>query len=178
MNYKLIMTEGSTELAFVNLLLNRGLLVFSKEELLMEQIFHKRQIDGELIGYIQGIPFSDTVDIYRVGDKLTDTLKIPKSILKSKIRNKYKVCTLPEFEILFILYEDLYENYLKFKSQKKPSVYYKEYNTSYKKQSSFITSYFSRLTNNDIICLINLYVDKRSRSHGKDQLTLKVLIKE
>ena len=32
MNYILIMTEGSDELAFVNVLLNKGILKFKKEE--------------------------------------------------------------------------------------------------------------------------------------------------
>lgn len=53
MNYILIMTEGSDELAFVNVLLNKGILKFKKEELLMEDIYHARQITGELVGYIQ-----------------------------------------------------------------------------------------------------------------------------
>ena len=52
MNYILIMTEGSDELAFVNVLLNKGILKFKKEELLMEDIYHARQITGELVGYI------------------------------------------------------------------------------------------------------------------------------
>ncbi len=84
MNYILIMTEGSTELAFVNVLLEKKLLKFSKEELFMERIYHSRQISGEILNFIQILPNNDTVDIYRVGDKLQDKLKIPSSILKEK----------------------------------------------------------------------------------------------
>ena len=84
MNYILIMTEGLTELAFVNVLLEKKLLKFSKEELLMERIYHSRQISGEILNFIQILPNNDTVDIYRVGDKLQDKLKIPSSILKEK----------------------------------------------------------------------------------------------
>ena len=80
MNYILIMTEGADELSFMQVLLDRNLLKYSKEELLMESIYHSRQINGEITGYIQLLPSDDTVTIYRVGDKLTDKVKIPKSI--------------------------------------------------------------------------------------------------
>ena len=91
------MTEGATELAFMNILLERKLLIFSKEDLLMEEIFHKRNIDGELIGFIQMIPNGDTIDIYRIGDTLNEKLRIPQSILKDKIQ-KY---------ITFVQYQSL-----------------------------------------------------------------------
>ena len=173
MNYKLIMTEGPNELAFFNVLLQKNLLIFSKEDLLMEQVFHKRQIDGELKGYIQGLPINDTVDIYRIGDQLTDNLKIPHSILSKKIRNKYKICTIPEFEILFILNEGLFEEYIKSKSQKKPSEFYKEVNPSYNKQSNFVKKYFENMSKKEIVSLIDLYIKKRGTAHKKDQLTIK-----
>lgn len=99
------MTEGTVELAFINVLLNKGILKFKREELLMEDIYHVRQISGELVGYIQLLPSEDTVSIYRIGDKLSDELTIPKSILKSKVLKKYDISTTPEFEILFILNE-------------------------------------------------------------------------
>ena len=36
MNYKLIMTEGTDELALIDVLIEKDLLIFKKEELLME----------------------------------------------------------------------------------------------------------------------------------------------
>ena len=78
MNYKLIMTEGTVELSFLEVLLEKDLLMFNKDELLAEKIFHQRQINGEVMGFIQMLPMSDSVTIYRVGDKLSDALKIPK----------------------------------------------------------------------------------------------------
>lgn len=177
MNYKLIMTEGEDELAFINVLLKKDLLIFRKEELLMEQVFHSRQLKGKLIGFIQGIRNEDTVDIYRVGDKLSDDIIIPRTILSRKIANKFKICTLPEFEILFILKEDFFDEYMKEKNRKKASVFYKEKNHKYKKQSSFVEQYFELMPNNEIIELIDLYVKKRKKAHKSDQLTLKELIK-
>ena len=39
------MTEGTTELAFLDVLLEKNILKFDKEELLMEEMYHSRQID-------------------------------------------------------------------------------------------------------------------------------------
>lgn len=113
MNYILIMTEGSDELAFINVLLDKGIFKFKREELLMEDIYHARQITGELIGYIQLLQNGDVVSIYRVGDKLSDKLTIPKNIITDKIVAKYDISTTPEFEVLFLLNEGIYEERLK-----------------------------------------------------------------
>lgn len=178
MNYILIMTEGSDELAFVNVLLSKGILKFKREELLMEAVYHARQITGELVGYIQLLPSEDTVSIYRIGDKLTDELSIPKSIIKTKISGKFDISTTPEFEILFILNEGLYDEYLKTKTTKKPNVFYKEHNKKYKKQSSFVTEYFDGMCNEDIVSLIKLYAKKHGHAHKKNQLSLEKIIVE
>lgn len=177
MNYKLLMTEGSDEKAFLEVLKEKNLLCFSEEELLMDGIYHKRQMDTQIKAYLQQLPCKDSVDIYRVGDKLTDEIRIPQSVSTSKIRAKYKVCTLPEFEILLILYEGLYGEFLKQKSKKKPSEFYKEKHKDYHKQVSYITDYFSEMSDNQIKDLIHLYVKERGNTHKKDQLTLNVLIK-
>ncbi len=176
MNYILIMTEGNNELAFVNVLLEKGILKFKKEELLMEDIYHSRQITGELIGYIQLLPSGDTVSIYRIGDKLSDKLIIPTNIMSEKIKDKYDISTTPEFEVLFLLNENLYDEYLKVKSIKKPSEFYKEHNKNYKKQSSFVKKYFESMTNDELIKLIELYVMKHGKAHKPNQLTLKEII--
>ena len=177
MNYKLIMTEGATELAFIRILLDRKILKFSTEELLMEQVFNKRQLDGELKGYIQLLPCGDSVDIYRIGDKMTDNLVIPRAILPEKIRDKYKICTLPEFEILFILNERIFDDYMKIKSKMKPSEYYKTIHSDYKKQEKYILDYFSDMSNEDIVKLIDLYYKKHGKAHKNDGKCLKDIIK-
>lgn len=179
MNYKLIMTEGTDELALIDVLIEKDLLIFKKEELLMEQPFHKRQIDGELTGYIQGLQYGDTVDIYRIGDKLSDKVRIPRSILDEKIRNQFKICTLPEFEILLILNEGIFDKFLRNnKDNLKPSEFYKSHNSEYKKQAIYIKEYFSKMTKEEILSLINLYVQKRGKAHGPNELTLKEIIKD
>lgn len=144
----------------------------------MENIYHARQITGELVGYIQLLPNEDMVSIYRIGDKLTDELTIPKSIIKTKISGKHDISTTPEFEILFILNEGLYEEYLKTKSSKKPSVFYKEHNKRYKKQFSFVKEYFDNMSSEEIISLIKLYGKKHGHSHKKNRLSLEEIIIE
>ena len=177
MNYILIMTEGKTELEFLNVLLEKGILKFSVNELLMEKIFHGRQIDGEIKGYIQGIDYNDQVFIYRVGDKLSDKLTIPSSILPEKISGVVDVSTTPEFEVLFLLYEGLYDEFLKVKSIEKPSSFYKKQNKKYKKQSTFVRDYFNNMSEEEIVDLIDLYVKKHGKTLKKNQKTLKEIIK-
>lgn len=177
MNYILIMTEGTTELALLDVLLEKGILKFNQEELLMEQIYHSRQINGEIIGYIQILSNQDKVFIYRVGDGLNDKLRIPASILPEKIAGVIDISTTPEFEILFILHENLYDEYLKVKSNTKPSSFYKMHNKQYKKQYNFVYEYFSKMDNKELINIIDLYVKKHGKTLKKDQKTLKELIK-
>lgn len=177
MNYILIMTEGTTELAFLNVLLEKNILKFNKEELLMEEMFHSRQIDGQIIDAIQILSYIDKVLIYRVGDTLKDKLKIPKTILPEKIAGMIDVSTTPEFEILFIMNENLYDDYLKVKSNVKASSFYKMHNKKYKKQYNYVYDYFSNMTNDEIVNLIDLYVKKHGKTINKEQKTLKELIK-
>lgn len=177
MNYILIMTEGTCEQEFLNILLERDLLKFRIDDLLMDKIYHARQIEGEILGFIQSLNPNDEVIIYRVGDKMKDKLKIPSQLMKEKINSEIKICTLPEFEILLILNDNYYEEYLKSKSNFKPSEFYKKKNKSFSKTRKFINEYFSSLSNEEIINLIDLYVLKRSHSHKKDELTLKELLK-
>ena len=170
------MTEGKTELAFLEVLLEKNILKFNKEELLMEEIFHSRQIEGEIKGYIQLLNYQDKVFIYRVGDGLKDKLIIPSTILSEKIDGVIDISTTPEFEILFILNENLFEEYLKVKSTMKASSFYKLHNKHYKKQYNFVYEYFSKMSNQEIINLIDLYVRKHGKTIKKGQQTLKALI--
>lgn len=177
MNLILLMAEGSTEAAFLEVLLGKGLLRFSKEDLLMEKVFHARRLDGEIIGYIQLLRRGDDVSIYRVGDKLSDSLTIPKAILPEKIRSKTDVSTTPEFEVLFLINEGLYEAYLKEKSRMKPSSFYKARNRSYNKQASYVRDYFEQMSGEEIIHLVKRYVHLHAKSHPKGKKTLLEIMK-
>lgn len=177
MNYILIMTEGSDEKAFIELLIERGLLKFTKEDLLMEEVYHARQITGRVASDIKMLPQGDCVDIYRFGDKMSDELKIPKDIIKGKIREKHKICILPEFEMLFILNEGLYDEFIKNKSKMQPNSFYKSKHKGYSKQASYITEYFENMTNDEIIDLFNLYKKKRGKVHKENQESYLTVLK-
>lgn len=176
MNYKLIMTEGTTELHFLNILLERGLLCFRKEELLFERIYASRQIDGLLEQKIQSLNVDSDVTIIRVGDKLTDELKKPKNI-KNKIENVIDVKTTPEFEILFLIHENLYNDYEKKKSKlkEKPSQYYRRKHSDYRKDKEYIERYFSEMSDCEIIAFIDAYARYKPISTQK---TIKSLIRQ
>ena len=172
------MTEGTCELAFMNALLEKGLLKINRRQLLGEQIFHLRQIKGEAEVLIQSIKNNDVVDIFRVGDKLNDKLKLPKTILASKIETVKDYCILPEFEILLLLHENLYEAFLKNKSKSKPSEFYKSSHRDYNKQYKYVYDYFFKLCEQEIIDIIHLYNKKRQKSHNKNQHLVSELLKE
>lgn len=59
------------------------------------------------------------VKIYRIGDKQSDTLKIPAEY-NHKIVGVEKYCTKPELEMLLIIAEQLTGAYEKVKSNMKP----------------------------------------------------------
>ena len=143
----------------------------------MEEMYHSRQIEGEIQGYIQLLNYKDKVVIYRVGDRLKDKLRIPESILPEKIETIVDISTTPEFEILFILNDNLFDEYLKVKSSMKASSFYMMHNKQYKKQPNFVYNYFSKMTNKEIIELIDLYVTKHGKTLKKGQKSLKDLIK-
>ncbi len=177
MNLVLPMAEGSTEVAFLEVLLRKGLLRFRKEDLLMEKIFHARQLDPEIVGYIQLLRKGDGVSIYRVGDKLSDSLPIPKAILPEKIRSRTDISTTPEFEVLFLIHEGLYGAYLKEKSRMKPSSFYKSRNRSYNKQASYVRDYFEPMSGEEIVALARIYVHLHAKSHPKGKKTLLEIMK-
>lgn len=186
MNYKLVMTEGTSELYFLNILLERGLLRFRKEELFFERIFPSRQIDGLLEQKIQSLSNDSDVTIIRVGDKLSDQLKKSKNI-KNKIKDVIDIQTVPEFEMLFLIHENLYRDYEKKKNRtkEKPSQYYKKKHPDYHKDKQYIENYFEEISDDEIISIIDGYsrckpvsVKRTIKSLLKQELLIKRGIKE
>jgi hypothetical protein len=135
----------------------------------------KRQIDSGLHALIRQLPPEEKVKIIKIGDKLSDKLKIPKDI-KEKIDSEEKYCTKPEFEILIIISEGLYEEYQKVKSKQKPKVFAKEnikYNGKrYTNSQDWITTYFDEET---ISYALNEY--KRVSKHAKTERFLGDLLR-
>ena len=76
----LIMCEGPNELKIVNLLLDNGKLKFTRDDLLDMRPFHARQLTSPQLKPALDAYHGD-IAIYRIGDKMTDSLKIPKELL-------------------------------------------------------------------------------------------------
>ena len=127
----LIMCEGTNEEKLVELLLDNNKLKIKRSELIGLKPYNIRQLNNPTI-INELIRYGERVIVYRIGDTQKDKLKIP-IILKNIISSKdiYKYCTKPELEILLIINDELYQDYLK--SKKRPKDYAKEKITYNKK---------------------------------------------
>ena len=95
----------------------------------------------------------EKVSIIRIGDKLSDELRIPRD-LKNRIASIEKICIKPEFEILHIIYQDKFSQYNKQKSNNKPCEFIYSIMCDYKKTYEFNYEFFSRLSDADFISVV------------------------
>lgn len=79
--------------------------------------------------------------------------------------------------MLFIINEDLFDDYMEVKSSLSPSEYYKSKNKKYKKQAAFVKGYFDDMDAEEIERLFKRYSEKRGKVHAKDQYSLLDLLK-
>lgn len=175
MDYDLVLCEGTCESAFVDLLLERGLLILNRLSLLGGRVFPQRQLNPMLEEEIRYLSPLDKVTIRRIGDKQDDVLRLPRnSLLRSKIAAIELYETRPEFETLFLLREGKYEAFLKARNKGKktlkPSVFYKSLHSGYNKQSAYVKEYFAEMSNREIVALLGLYLSKRGRVQGRKVL--------
>lgn len=122
----LVLCEGTNEKQILDLLLDNNKLIFKRYDLINLEIFHARQIVPNIESHIRAYNKSD-IKIIRIGDKFSDTLKIPESInhlIKKENINNY--LTRPELEMLLIINKSLVKEYNKVKSKTKPKIFAKE----------------------------------------------------
>ncbi len=100
------------------------MLAINEDDMLDMRPHQKRQIDTYLAALIRQLDPNDKVKIIKIGDKMSDKLRIPKDLL-SKIESEDKYCTKPEFEMLLIIAEGLAREYEKVKSTIKPKSFAK-----------------------------------------------------
>ena len=160
----LIMCEGPNELKIVNLLLDNGKLKFTRDDLLYMRPFHARQLTSPQLKPALDA-YHGEIAIYRIGDKMTDSLKIPKELLLS-IKSQAKFCTKPELEMLLIIAENKVSEFEKVKAKKKPKDFCKQnvvYNRKkYDNSTAFYEYYFQ-----DRIDLLTSAIAEYHRTHGK-----------
>ena len=174
----LIMCEGPNELEILRLLLEHKKLIFAEDDLLNLVPYHARQIDNNAAVKTALNLYHGDVEILRIGDKLNDTLKIPKNY-KDRIKSIRKYCTKLELEMLLIISENLDSAFEKVKSKVSPKAFSKEnivYNrTRYNNSTAFYRDFYGNRIDL-LVDTIKKYKQLKGK-HQKDELYLADLIK-
>ena len=103
--------------------------------------------------------------VYRIGDKLSDQLKMPKDkSVRNMISNVICVLTKPEFEVLMLINEGVADRYFRTeKTGSKPSTFYKTLHHDYHKGSNQIKEYFGNMSDLEIALLLQKFVSSSCR---------------
>ena len=175
----LIMCEGPNEKAIIDILLANDCLSFSQDDLLGLTPFHARQITGSGQVRAELNLFPGQVDVYRIGDKQSDRLVIPRDY-RGKICEVRKYCTKPELEMLLIIAEGLEKEFDKVKSKITAKEFAKRTikldKKHYDNSSSFYRDYFSGRVDL-LVGSIRKYQKIKGKSHAKGELCLSELLK-
>lgn len=176
------MCEGPNELAIIRILMDNDMLIFNQDDLLGLTPYHARQIIRSSQIKTELNSYDGLVDIARVGDTQTDTLKIPKEY-KGRFASIEKYCTKPELEMLLIIAEGLAQKYMKVKSKSKTKDNAKEYakeNITYngKKYDNSTQFFYDYFGNRPKLLYDSIIEYKRiHKSHSKDEKYLADLLK-
>lgn len=149
--------EGGAETAIMDILLSHDLLIFSKEDLLEEEILRCRKAADFEKQYLKK-QFDSKISVIRVLDRDNENFNVSKPY-KEKIEI-VNIVTSPEIEMLIICNENMYEEYCKVKSNLTPSNFCKQYisNLKYNKKMDDIYDYFD--TPEKLVRAIKLYHEK------------------
>ncbi|MCM1143570.1 MAG: hypothetical protein NC318_09970 [Blautia sp.] len=136
--YKACICEGASENAIMDILLDNGLLIFTREEMLEEEVLRCRNAKRFEEKYLRK-GFADKITVIRILDSRREKFKLSKAY-ERKV-DVINVITAPEIEMLIILREDKYKEFKK--SGKKPSDFCKEdLNMPGVKAYDFVKNYF------------------------------------
>lgn len=156
----LLACEGQSEVYLLKDLIRRGYLTFEHPLILDEPIKLRQLI--EIGPIINSLPIEEEIIIYRIGDTLKEEFSLTKFKLRSERIKIYKVCTKTELEILIIINEGLYSEFVKCTKNTKPKSFIKK-----KIPNLDIESYFA---NHDMYDSLKEY--KRIKKHNKNELYL------
>ena len=164
--------EGAAERVIMNLLLDNDKLKFTREDLLEEDLLRCRNAKTFEEQYLRK-GFSEQITVLRILDSRRENFKLSKAYMhKIKVIN---VITAPEIEMLIILKEKRYKEYLKYKkANMKPSEFCKSIlKYSDVKSTDFVEDYFS-----DVEVLIESIKEyKRVADVQRGEYTLADLLK-
>ena len=137
--YVACICEGSAEHAIMDILLDNDLLIFTREEMLEEEVIRCREGKRFEERYLRK-GFVDKISVIRILDSRRENFKLSKAY-EHKV-DVINVITAPEIEMLIIFNEDQYREFKK--SGKKPSDFCKEnLRMSGVKSKDFVTEYFA-----------------------------------
>ncbi len=167
--YKACICEGAAEAAIIDILVDNGLLIFSREEMLDERVIRCRNAKRFEERYLRK-GFDEPISIVRILDSRREEFRLSKAY-EHKV-DVINVITAPEIEILIIHNQGEYERFKH--SKKKPSDFCKsELKMHSVKSYDFVRSYF-----NDPDRLVIAIKEYRRVAHiQKDEYTLFDLLK-
>ncbi|MFW2579090.1 hypothetical protein [Aliarcobacter butzleri] len=161
--------EGSAEQAIMELLLDNDKLIFTREELLGEEIIRERSAEKFEIKYLRK-GFSEKITVLRILDSRNENFKLSKAYV-NKV-SVIDVITAPEIEMLIIFNENKYKEFKK--SKVKPSEFCKiELKFSKVKNYDFVKKYFFNIDK----LIESIYEYKKNSNIKKGECTLFNLLK-
>ena len=164
--------EGGAETAIIDMLVDRGLLIFTREQMLDEKVIGCRSGKEFESRYLRK-DFPYKITVLRVLDSHREAFRLSPAY-KDKV-DVIQVVTSPEIEMLMILAEGKYEEYCKVSSTTKPSVFCKQlFKNKNIKSKAFVCSYFSDI--NVLLSAIRKY--KRVKTLKQGEVYLADLLKE
>ena len=103
--------EGGAETAIIDMLVDNNLLVFTREQMLNEEVIRCRSAKVFEQRYLRK-EFKSKITVLRVLDSHSEGFRLSLAY-EHKVDNIINVVTSPEIEMLLILAEDKYEEYMK-----------------------------------------------------------------
>lgn len=167
--YKACICEGGAERAIMDILLENDLLIFSKNELINDEIIFCRSAREFENRYLRH-EYDNKISVIRILDSKNEKFKLSKAYI-DKI-DVINVITAPEIEMLIIHSENMYKEYCK--SNQKPSDFCKQrlHKLRYDKKYDTVRSYFS--SPKKLVYAIKIYHQKQK---SNDQYSLLDLLK-
>lgn len=137
--YKACICEGLVESAIKDILLDYGLLIFSREEMIEEEVIRCREGKKFEEKYLRK-GFIDKISVIRILDSRRENFKLNKAYTgKVDVIN---VITAPEIEMLIIFNENKYKEFKK-SGKKSSSFCKKDLKMAEVKSYDFVKTYFS-----------------------------------
>lgn len=143
--YIICSCEGKAEKAIIEILLDAGVLCFTKEDLVDDEVTLTRQANQITERYLNR-EYARQVVILRIVDR---SEKKEQFHLTQLYKNRYPVFTIltqPEIEVLHIIHEGLWDEYLKEKNKNKvkPSDFFKKHHPREAvKAEKFVKKYYA-----------------------------------